>query len=74
MRTIECLGNRCKLITNNEQIRKADFYDERNIYIYDNNKFEVSEKFVREDYCDIEPQIYQYYSLDYWIETLLKIS
>lgn len=74
MRTIECLGNRCKLITNNVRIREADFYDERNVYVYDNNKFKIPEEFIRSEYCDIDLEVYKYYSLDCWIETLLKIN
>ena len=34
MRTIESLGHKCKLITNNEKIKEADFYDKNNMLVY----------------------------------------
>ena len=72
MRTIECLGNHCKLITNNKYIKVADFYNENNILIYDINKFEIPKDFVNSPFIDIEHDIMQKYSLQGWIEEVFS--
>lgn len=72
MRTIECLGNHCKLITNNKYIKVADFYNENNILIYDINKFEIPKDFVNSPFIDIEHDIMHKYSLQGWIEEVFS--
>lgn len=71
MRTFECLGAKTKLITTNESIKKYDFYDERNILIYNKNiKFESP--FFTEPYHDIPQNIYKSYSLESWLKKILS--
>ena len=63
MRTIECVGNHCKMITNNSNIKNADFFNKNNIYVYD-EKLEIPDSFISELYECIEPEVYAKYSID----------
>lgn len=74
MRTIECLGNRCKLITNNKYIKLADFYSEQNIYIYDIDNFDVPKDFFEVPFNEIDTNIMHKYSLQGWIEEVFDIA
>lgn len=70
MRTIECLGNKCKLITNNDFIKTADFYDPNNILVYSGTEIEIPDSFVKNAYCEMKQSLYDYYSLTGWIDTI----
>lgn len=70
MRTIESIGNKCKLITNNKYIKDADFYNPNNIYVYNRTNINIPNSFMESKYEDIDPDLYLYYSLDGWINTL----
>lgn len=71
MRTIESLGNDCKLITNNIRIRNADFYNENNIFIYDEDAFEIPEHFLLSPIIPVSKSVYEKYSLKCWIDDLI---
>ena len=71
MRTIEALGNRCKIATNNQRIKDADFYNSHNVYVYKDTDIELPIDFINSTYKDVDENMYQYYSLDGWINTLL---
>lgn len=71
MRTIECIGNECKLITNNKLIKNSDFYNENNILIYEGEDIRIPSDFVNIPYEPIEKYLYNYYSLEGWIDSLL---
>lgn len=71
MRTFECLGSKTKLITSNKEVKKYDFYDERNILVYESRlKFDTA--FFTEPYYDIPEEIYNSYSLESWLKKLLS--
>ena len=72
MRTIESLGNGCKLITNNRRIEEADFYDERNILVYDDCDLEIPESFLQEPFIPVTEEIYDKYSIEFWVLELLS--
>lgn len=72
MRSIEALGNKCKLITNNEYIKEADFYNPNNIYVYEGTEINIPEKFIKEKYQDIDEKLYDYYSLEGWLNVILE--
>lgn len=72
MRTIECIGHKCKLITNNSKIKTADFYNSNNVYIYDINNIEIPLSFINSKYCELQKEIYDRYTIDSWIEVLLS--
>lgn len=67
IRTIESLGNSCKLITNNKKILGADFYSPKNIMLY-TDKICLDNVFVREGYQNVPPELISNYSLESWID------
>ena len=71
MRTIEALGNGCKLITNNDRIRNADFYKEENIYIYEEAGFMIPDGFLLSQFEPISESVYDRYSLKSWVNDLI---
>ena len=71
MRTIESVGHRCKLITNNRHILDTDFYCKENVYIYDPEDFSVPKEFVEDPYKEIPEEVYERYSLDGFLRDIL---
>lgn len=71
MRTIESVGHRCKLITNNRHVMETDFYDPANVFIYDPDDFFVPKEFIEEDYKDIDEAVYERYSLEGFLRDVL---
>ena len=72
MRTIETLGNECKLITNNTLIRDADFFDPNNILVYEGTDVEIPEWFVQTPYRKLDNDVYKKYSLTQWIQDIFE--
>ena len=68
MRTIEVLGAKRKLITTNKQIKHYDFYNPTNILVVDMNFKELDVDFLKTPFRNIETEVYQKYSLNYWID------
>lgn len=71
MRTIESIGSRCKLITNNKKVLDADFYNESNIYYYKTGEFKIPDSFVKSPYCELSESTYEKYSIIGWIKELI---
>ena len=71
MRTIESLGSRCKLITNNRFVEQADFYDPDNVLVYDGEEVYIPDGFVKKPYKALPEDIYKKYSIEEWIGSLL---
>lgn len=74
MRTIESFGNRCKIATNNELIKKADFFCENNNFVYDEDNFDIPDEFVKSSYCTMSDELYQKYSLSNWLDDIMGIK
>lgn len=72
MRTIECLGNNCKLVTNNSNLKDENIFNDSNYYIYQGTNVELPDYLLSEPYKELDRAIYNYYSLDGWIETILE--
>lgn len=72
LRTIESLGAKRKLITTNSDIINYDFYNPNNILVVDRLDPKIPKDFVQSPYQEIDEHIYQKYSLNNWIETLLN--
>lgn len=70
MRTIESIGHKCKLITNNKNICEADFYNSDNIMIFEDTNVEIPLQFLNMPYKDIDVDTYECYSIDAWIKTV----
>lgn len=70
MRTIECIGNKCKIITNNKNIYNADFYNSNNIYVYDESNPKIDKDFILSPYTDLPEELYKKYTLDSFIKDI----
>ena len=70
MRCIETLGAKRKLITTNYYITEYDFYNPDNILVVDRNLPYVPEKFLNEPYRDTPKEIYESYSIKYWLSSI----
>lgn len=66
-RTFESMGNGCKLITSNPFVRELDFYNEKNILVYEGADIRIPEWFIEEPYDRPKEEIYRKYSLTEWI-------
>lgn len=73
MRTIECFGARKKMITTNTDILHYDFYDPRNIFIYDPNRHVEMLEFIKDStYQEPKKELYEYYSIRGWIDSIFE--
>lgn len=72
MRTIESVGHKCKLITNNKHVLDTDFYDPHNVYIYDPDHFDVPIDFIEEPYREISAEVYDRYSMEGFLRDILS--
>lgn len=72
MRTIECIGSRCKLVTNNKHIADSNFYNSNNIFIYDENNFRIPKEFIELPYVEMNKELYDYYSLESFIKSIFE--
>jgi hypothetical protein len=67
MRTFEALGAKKKLITTNKEISKYPFYNEMNICIIDRNNIELNLDFFKDNYEQIDSNLYSKFSLEGWL-------
>ncbi len=72
MRTIEAVGHKCKIITNNKNILNADFYDSNNVSIYEGMEINILPKMLKKSYKEISKDVYEYYSLEHWLSDVLE--
>ena len=72
IRTIEMMGMNKKLITTNKTIKKYDFYNPNNICVIDRDSTEINMEFFNTPYQEIDKNIYDDYSLENWIKTVLS--
>lgn len=78
IRALEALFFNKKLITNNIEIKKYNFYNKNNIFIIDDffniNEKDIDEikKFLKEEYIEISKAIKSQYSIESWLTTLLN--
>lgn len=73
IRVLETLGAKRKIITTNSDVVNYDFYKEENIYVY-NGDFDFKAPFFSKPYKEIEPIIYEKYSLRNWLKELVRES
>jgi len=71
MRTIEMLGANKKIITTNENVKKYDFYNEKNIYVIDRAMVSIDMKIFQGEYQAVPEDIKRRYSLEEWLMELL---
>lgn len=71
IRVIEMLGAKRKIITTNEDVVNYDFYRPENIYVY-NEEFDFESVFFKEEYVDVEKEVYEKYTLRNWLKKVLN--
>lgn len=72
-RPFEALGLRKKLITNNPEVMKYDFYNPNNIlYINTSEGISIPESFLENKYQDINEKIYEKYFIKNWVNQILS--
>lgn len=74
MRSIEAIGNGCKLITNNEFIKSEKLYCKENVWIYNEKKMDIPLDFVCSPYKKLSDELYEYYSIDGWIKEIFSLT
>lgn len=72
MRSIESVGHGCKLITNNASVRDEPFYDERNVFIYDIDNFNIPKDFFTNSYIKPMDDVYKHYSVEGWVNEIFS--
>ncbi len=70
MRTLETFGAKRKLITTNQNIKSYDFFNEKNISTLNRESIILNQDFIKEDYFEIESEIYENYSLKLWVRKI----
>lgn len=70
-RVFEAMGLKKKLITTNKDIVTYDFYNPNNILVWDEHMEEIPETFINTPYQELPTEIYQKYSINHWIKTVL---
>lgn len=70
MRTIESIGNGCKLITNNKYIQNTDLYYPENILLYTGVSFDIPKTFVEEPCKRLPLEIRKKYMLENWVREI----
>lgn len=70
LRALESLFLKKKLITNNSQIEKYDFFRPENIYVLKSDNIQGIKDFLQAPCCDIDEKILFEYDIEKWIERL----
>lgn len=72
MRTIEMIGMKKKIITTNKEIKSYDFYNSNNIKVIDRNNPILELDFIKNDYVEIDKDIYEKYCITSWLEEIFS--
>jgi hypothetical protein len=73
-RVFESMGLNKKLITTNSDIKNYDFYNPNNILVIDENNPVIPVSFFKNKYEKIPHSILNKYTLEGWIENVIKVS
>lgn len=73
-RFFEALCYNKKIITNNKEVKKYDFYHPNNILVTDFTDFTELDSFMQLPYFEINEEIKQKYSFKNWIKYVLDIT
>ncbi len=71
MRDYESIFNGVKLITNNKNIKKYDFYKKRNVFILGEDDFHSLKNFINSPYQKLEDDILEKHTLDEMIKEMI---
>ena len=73
-RVFEAIGNEKKLILDNAEILKYEFYDPANFFLVKDDNYEGLEEFIKTPYKPLPIHIKQKYSFENWIKYVLDIE
>lgn len=71
IRTFEALAANKKMITTNKTIKYYDFYKPENIYVYE-GAFNFDDVFFKKEYQLVDSEIKKKYSINSWVNEILK--
>lgn len=72
IRPLEALFFGKKLITNDINIKNADFYNANNVFIIRNNNLNDLQAFLKKPYKTIDKNIIKYYDFDSWLKRFFR--
>lgn len=70
IRSLEALAANKKFITTNETIKKYDFYEPTNVYVF-KDRFDFEDSFFTDEYLAVEDCVKLNYSIDSWVKKIL---
>ncbi|AVF47146.1 hypothetical protein CMT89_11120 [Elizabethkingia anophelis] len=73
-RIFEALFFEKKILTNNPSVKRYDFYNENNIYIFHEDNINEIAKFLNKPYQKINSELINKYSFTNWIKYILDID
>lgn len=73
-RIFEAMALEKKIITDNEEIKKKDFYNPNNILVLNSDFSNIEPSFFDTPYQKLSEEIYQKYTLDNWVNTVFKLE
>ncbi len=73
-RVFEAMAMQKKLVTNNKNVKKYDFYNPNNILVIENDFSEISSDFLESQYQPIPEEIYQKYTLNHWVDEVFELK
>ena len=68
LRCMESIFLEKKLITNNKEIKKYNFYNPKNIFILDEDNMDNIETFLNSPYEKVDQEIIEYYDFESWLK------
>ena len=66
------VGLKRKLMTTNANITEYDFYRPENQIVLDRKNLKLNIENINSDYIDIPEEVYQKYSLEYWVREIFS--
>ena len=72
LRALESIFFEKKIITNNKEIIKYNFYNPNNIFILEYDDIDKIEKFINSNYVKIEKETVEFYEYEKWVSRFIK--
>lgn len=61
-----------KVITDNKEVKKYDFYNPDNIFVLEHDNYDLIPKFIAKPYCELPTEIVKYYGFSEWIQRIIS--
>lgn len=73
-RIFEAMALEKKFVTDNEKIKQYDFYHPQNILVLNTDCTNLEKSFFETQYQKLPKEIYEKYTLDFWIKTVFNVQ